>query len=76
MTNNAHSFLLACGKMRFQLVFFFSLKESHLTITCSKLTTEILQYGVKYIQNQQKRHQNEAWQVYLLLTLNIFHILF
>ena len=45
-------------------------------ITCSNLTIETLEQGMKYVQ---KRHQNEAIcnvLVSLLLTLNIFHDLF
>ena len=36
--------------------------------TCSKLTIETLEQGVKYVQSQQN-----FVQVSLLLTLNIFH---
>ena len=45
-------------------------------ITCSKWTIETLEQGVKYVQSQQWRHQNDATGVVLvslLLTLNIFH---
>ena len=41
--------------------------------TCSKLTIETLEQGVKYIQSKQQRYQNDANDVVLvslLLTLN------
>ena len=47
--------------------------------TCSKLTIETLEQGVKYVQSLQQRHQNDAIGIAcmsLLLTLNIFHTLF
>ena len=52
--------------------------NAKLTITCSKLTIETLEQGVKYFQSQQSRHQNDASGVVLmslLLTLNMFHTL-
>ena len=36
--------------------------------TCSKLTIEIQEQGVKYVQINNKRHQNDANGVSLLLT--------
>ena len=48
-------------------------------ITCSKLTIATLEQGVKYVQSQQYRHQNDASSVVLVsfkLTFNIFHTLF
>ena len=30
------------------------------TFTCSKLTIEVLEQDVKYVQSYQKRHQNDA----------------
>ena len=47
-------------------------------ITYSELTIETLERGVKYVQSYQLRNQNDAGVVLvsLLLTLNIFHILF
>ena len=47
--------------------------------SCSKLTIETLEQGVKYIKSSQYRHQNDGNGVILvslLLTLNIFHTLF
>ena len=47
--------------------------------SCSKLTAESLEQGVKYIQSQQERHPygaNDIVLVSLFLTLNIFHTLF
>ena len=41
------------------------LKPTHLAFTCSKLTTETLEQGVKYVQINNKGK----------LTLNIFHTL-
>ena len=49
-------------------------RHSQTTFTCSKLTIEALKQGVKYVQNEQKRHQNKANNVVLLsllLTLNM-----
>ena len=47
--------------------------------TCSKFTIETLEQGVKYVQSQQQRHQNDTIDVdlvSLLLTLSIFSTLF
>ena len=48
-------------------------------ITCSKLTIETLEQGVKYVQSYQKKHQSDIIGVVLvslLLTLNILRTLF
>ena len=45
------------------------------TFTCSKLTKEILEQGVKHVQSQRLRHQNDVNLVSLLLTLNMFNTL-
>ena len=50
-----------------------------LTFTCSKSTIETLEKGVKYVQKNTKKYQNDAIDVVLmslLLTLNIFHTFF
>ena len=47
--------------------------------TCSKSAIETLAIGVEYAQSEQKRHQNDIIDivlVFLLLTLNMFHIFF
>ena len=44
-----------------------NLRYTQPAFTCSKLTIETLEQGVKYVQ---------SYMVSLLLTLNIFHILF
>ena len=47
--------------------------------TCSKLTIETPEQGLKYVQNYQKGHQNDAIGIVLvslLLTFNIFQTLF
>ena len=54
---------------------------TQLAFTCSKLTIEILEQGVKYIQKYTIKTlasftANGIVLVFLLLTLNIFHILF
>ena len=49
---------------------------SQQTFTCSKLTIETVEEGVKYYQSQKNRHQNDAINValvHLLLTWTIFH---
>ena len=45
-------------------------------ITCSMLTIEMLEEGVKYIQGVTHIDANGVFLVSLLLTLNKFHILF
>ena len=50
-----------------------------LAFTCSNLTIETLEQGVKYVQSQKKRHQSDAIDIVLvslLLTLDMFHTLF
>ena len=51
------------------------------SFVCSKLLLETLEHGVKYVQSQQKRHQNGANDieqilhlvlVFLLLSLNVW----
>ena len=46
-------------------------------IMCSKLTTETLEQGVKYVQvnNKDTKTTPGVVLVFLLLTLNIFHTL-
>ena len=47
------------------------------TITCSKLTIETLEKGVKYVQQvNNKDNRTSLTLLSLLLTLNIFHTLF
>ena len=46
-------------------------KHCQPVITCSKLTTETLELGVKYVHN----NADGVDLVSLLLTLNIFHTL-
>ena len=41
--------------------------------TCSKLTMETLEQGLKFVHNKDN---NDVVRVSLLLTLNIFHTLF
>ena len=45
------------------------------TFTCSKLTKETLEQGVEYVQDNNKETETTPLAS-LLLTLNIFHILF
>ena len=52
-----------------------SLQVSQQAFTCTKLTIEKLEQGVKYIERDVK-YTNGVVLVSLLLTLNIFHILF
>ena len=43
------------------------------TFICSKLTIKTVEQGVRYVQKEQNRHQNDANDVFLLslmLTLN------
>ena len=56
-------------------------KHSQPAFTYSELTVETLEHGVKYVQSQQKRHQNGANDieqilhlvlVFLLLSLNVW----
>ena len=50
-----------------------------LTFTCSKLTIETQEKGMKYVQSQQQKHQNDVNAVvffFLLLTLNIIQTFF
>ena len=42
--------------------------------TCSKLTIETLKQGVKYVQNLQWRHQNDAWCRSGVFIVNSEHI--
>ena len=42
--------------------------------TCSKLTLETLEQGVKYVQSQQERHQNDAWRRSGAFIVNFEHI--
>ena len=44
-------------------------------LTCSKLTIETVEQGVKYVQSQGVKHVGVVL-VSLLLTLNIFHTCF
>lgn len=48
------------------------------TPTCSKLSIETSETGVKYVQIQQYRRQNDVNNVVvcLVLTWNIFHTFF
>ena len=39
---------------------------TQLTFTCSKSTIETLETGVKYVQSQQEKHQNEVNDVILV----------
>ena len=51
--------------------------HTQLTFTCSKSTIITLEKGVKFVQSYQWKHQNDVIDVvllFLLLTLNIFHI--
>ena len=43
--------------------------------TCSKLTVETLEQGVKYVQSQQQRHQNDARRRSGVFIVNFEHIL-
>ena len=46
------------------------------TNTCSKLTIETLEIGVKHVKSYKGRHQNDVSDVVLmplLLTFSIFH---
>ena len=38
--------------------------QTQSSITCSKLTIESLEQGVKYVQSEQERHQNDADEVF------------
>ena len=51
-------------------------ETAQLTFTCSKSKIETLEKGVKYVQSLQQKYQNviDAVLVFLLLTLNLFHI--
>ena len=52
------------------------LRVSQRAFTCSKLTVETREQGVKSAQSQQKRYQNgiiDFVLISLLLTLNIFY---
>ena len=55
-------------------------ETSQLIFTCLNSTVETLEKGVKYIQNQQWKHQNddvnEVVLVFLLLTVNIVYVFF
>ena len=56
-----------------------SARLSQQTITWSLSTIETLENGVKYVQSQQERNQDDVnvkIMVSLLLTLNIFHTFF
>ena len=85
MTNNAHSFLLACGKMRFQLVFFFQFERipsdnymlkvnnRNTTIRCevySKSTKKTPERSVASVFIANLEHIPHLVLVFLLLTLN------
>ena len=51
---------------------------TQITFTCSKLTIETLEKGVKHVQSEEEKHQSIANDVILvfLLTLHIFHSFF
>ena len=51
------------------------LDVSQPAITCSKLLLEILEEGVKYVQNYWWRPRNDAWRRSGVLIVNFEHIL-